>query len=193
KTRRVTAIEGWRRDFLADWEARASAMGGFLGHFRLASRRKTHFVGRPQQLWQANEVVGDEGEGEDRLDLVEAAHLQLREAADDFAPAEAFLDPFALSHADRVAEAGGDLRRHGRFANLAQLAHRSVDGDVRLDAALLQALDESLGVVVLVRAQARAFRQVFGQARRRLAFGRARRKGRLGADYEAVAVLHQRV
>src|SRR5208282_1563916 len=86
-----------------------------------------------EQFWQPHAVVGDEAKGEDRLNLGKAAHFQLRQAADGFAPAEDFLDPFATNHADRITLAGRDVRRHSRLANLAQLAHPAIDGDVRLD------------------------------------------------------------
>jgi len=102
-----------------------------------------------EQFWQPHEVVGDEAKGEDRLNLGKAAHFQLRQAADGFAPAEDFLDPFATNHADRITLAGRDVRRHSRLANLAQLAHPAIDGDVRLDLAVLQLFDEGLRIVGL--------------------------------------------
>ena len=59
--------------------------------------------------------------------------------------------------------------------------------------ARLQALDEGLGVIALVRPERRAKRQALAHARRRLAFGRSGRQRRLGRRHEPVAVLHQDV
>ena len=60
------------------------------------------------EAWAGGQDCRRQERDEDRLDLGQPAHFQLREAADDFAPAEAFLDAFALPLADRIAEAGRD-------------------------------------------------------------------------------------
>src|SRR5271165_5268232 len=108
------------------------------------------------------------GEDENGADFVEAAQLHLGQTTHRLAPAEAFLDALAQPLADGIAEARRDLRRNGGLARLAGLAHRPVDRDMRRDLALLQALDEDLGVVALVGAERGALRQSLAQARRGL-------------------------
>src|SRR5215471_521472 len=82
---------------------------GNWGRFRLKfpgfSPYWTHFARRGEQLRQADDIVGGDGEDEDGADLVEAAHLQLRKSTHRLAPAEAFLDAFAQALANGVAEA----------------------------------------------------------------------------------------
>jgi len=102
---------------------------GFLDHMRVVpDHRIPGMVTYPldEVLLATLEVVGDETEGEDRLDLGETA------------PAEAFLDALAQAVADRIAEARRDLVRDGGLTHFAGLAHRPVDRHVRLDAARLQ-------------------------------------------------------
>ena len=74
-----------------------------LLHIQLFPSFQTHLARRPEHHWQSNDVAGDHDKREDRLDLVEPAHFQLREASDDLAPAENFLNPLAATHADLVS------------------------------------------------------------------------------------------
>jgi hypothetical protein len=81
-----------------------------------------------------------------------------------------------------ITSAGRDRRWDRRFANLAQLAHAAVDSNVRLNLAGLQILYESFDVVVLVRAQCRAFGQILRQSSRCFTLRRAARKRRFASN-----------
>ena len=59
--------------------------------------------GFPHELRQPDQIVGDDGEGEDGVDLGFAAHLRLGEPAGLLDPAEDFLDPLPDALADLVA------------------------------------------------------------------------------------------
>jgi hypothetical protein len=80
----------------------------------------------------------------------------LRQATRRRAPAEAFLDAPAQPPADRLAKACRDFGRDGGLTDLAMLAHRPGDHNMRLDLRRLQSFDKGLGVVVLVGAKRRA-------------------------------------
>src|SRR6267378_7615369 len=58
---------------------------------------------RLQKLGYAHEVIGGDGEDEDRLNLGQAANLDLTEAGNRLDPAERFLDALAAALADGVA------------------------------------------------------------------------------------------
>ena len=107
------------RNFSPEYGSSAEDILGLGSLFSPSSSRQTHFFAWSQKLWQADDIVGCNGEDKDGADLGEAAHLHLCEPADSLAPAEAFLDAFAQPLADRITKARCDLRRDGGLARLA--------------------------------------------------------------------------
>src|SRR5437879_5445064 len=104
----------------------------------------------PQQLWQADQVVGSGCQGEGPGDAWQATMFGLAESRSRFDPAKHFLDPFASTLAGLISAMTCRAAVHGRAPRGAGLADPSVGGDMGRDVALAQGTDEAGGVVALV-------------------------------------------
>jgi hypothetical protein len=71
--------------------------------------------------------VGQDGEGEDGLNLCQAANFDLGHAARRLDSAEHFLDPFAATLADGVAGIAQSASIDGYLASWAGLGQMTVD------------------------------------------------------------------
>src|ERR1700720_4647769 len=69
-----------------------------------------------QNLRDANEIVGGGGKDKKPLDQLPPAMTGLTQTADGLHPAERFLDPLALLHADGIARMAGRARVDRRVA-----------------------------------------------------------------------------
>ena len=102
-----------------------------------------------QQLGNADQVVGGDCEGEDRLGLGASADLDLCEPGLRLDPAEHLLDPLADDLADAIAGMPRRAAVDRCPAHPPAFADRAVDGDVRRHRAVAQVLDEGGDVVSL--------------------------------------------
>src|ERR1700730_3732320 len=94
-----------------------------------------------QKLRDANEIVGGGGKDKKPLDQLPPAMTGLTQTADGLHPAERFLDPLALLHADGIARMAGRARVDRRaLVVLRQMWHTAAPGK------------ESGGFVILVGA-----------------------------------------
>src|SRR3984893_18683902 len=80
-----------------------------------------------QNLRDANEIVGGGGKDKKPRDQLPSAMTGLTQTADGLHPAERFLDPLALLHADGIARMAGrarvDRRAGGLYCFLPPMGH----------------------------------------------------------------------
>ena len=74
-----------------------------------------------QQLWDADKVVGDDGEGEGGIDFRQTSQHGFGETSGLLHPAEDFFDAFSAALADRVSFMAQSTLVHGGLAGLAKL------------------------------------------------------------------------
>lgn len=84
-------------------------------------------------VWDSQEAIGCDREGEGGFDFCEASNLHLGNTAHRFGPAEDLLDVFALAPAHGVAGMARGAAIDGHLARLAGDPHITIDGDVRSD------------------------------------------------------------
>ena len=86
--------------------------------------------GHCDEFWQADEVIGGDGEGEDGCDFGFASDFDAVVSGLSFDPTEHFLDAFSAAQADGIAGVAGGPRVDGGLADLAKLADGALHRDM---------------------------------------------------------------
>src|SRR5262249_45046616 len=105
------------------------------------------------ELWQADEVVSGQREGEEGVDFGQAPEFDLGEAANALVPAEDLFDALANDLADGVAGMARHATIDGSLADHTMPTDTAVDRDVRGHHALAQGRDEAGNVIPFVGAK----------------------------------------
>ena len=136
--------------------------------------------------------IGDQGEGEDRIDLGMSSQLDLGETGRALGPSEHLLDALAAALADLIAGVACGALVYRRCPRLAGLGEMPVDRDMRGDGPFAQILDELTHIIGLVGAERDAAAPLapLQHRQRRHALGGAASLGDATIHRQAVAILH---
>jgi hypothetical protein len=105
-------------------------------------------AGRPEEFWEADEVVGGHGEGELPVDLGAATVAGLAQSGHRLGPAECLLNALPNALANRIAGMAGGATVNGRAARVAGVLRQVL---ANVDPAQLS--DEVMGVKAFVAAR----------------------------------------